>query len=164
MNRADVVRNILIWERVAEAATEKAREYRNQLDADARAEFEEQGTAPTWRLADIATVSLPVSKQRVVVDDERALVGWVQRTRPTEVETRVRKGFLSVLPNVVRVDDGQVFDQEGELVPGLSVRPGGIPGAVTIRAADEAKALISAHARDMLAAIDGAFNEPEVHG
>lgn len=161
MNRKDVVRNVLIWEQVAASATARAAEYRKQLNADAVAELEEQGTVPTWRMPDIATVSLPVSRERPVVVDERELLGWVQRRHPTEVETRVRRGFLSVVDTKVVVDDGVVVDREtGELVPGMKLQEGGIPGTLRILAADAVKPLIAAHAADMMIALDAAFNEP----
>lgn len=165
MNRKDVVRNVLIWEQVRDAAQARAAEYRKMLQADAVAELEEQGTVPTWRMPDIATVSLPVSREKPVVTDETALLEWVKRQYPTEVETltRVRRGFLSVVDSKVVVDDGQAVDpQTGEIVPGMSVREGGIPGTLRLLAADSVKPLIAQHAADMMTALDAAFNEP--HG
>lgn len=162
-NRADAVRNVLIWEQVRDAANARAAEYRRMLNADAVAEYEEQGTVPTWRMPDIATVSLPVSREKAVVADETALLEWVKRQYPTEVETkvRVRPGFLSVVDTKVVIDDGTVVDPEtGELVPGMSVREGGIPGTLRILAADAVKPVVAQHAADMVAALDGAFNEP----
>lgn len=41
MNRKDVVKNILIWEQVRDAAQARAAEYRKMLQQDAVAELEE---------------------------------------------------------------------------------------------------------------------------
>jgi len=161
MNRADVVRNVLIWEQVRDAANARAAEYRALLNADAVAEYEEQGTVPTWRMPDIATVSLPVSREKAAVNDENALLDWVKRRHPNQIETRVRRGFLNVIDSTVLVDGGIVVDPEtGEAVPGMVVREGGIAGTLRILAADAVKPIVAQHAADMVAALDGAFNEP----
>lgn len=163
MNRKDVVRNVLIWEQVANAATARAAGYRKMLQADAEAELAEQETAPTWRLPEVATVTLPVSRHRPIVRDENALFGWVKRCHPTQVEERVRRGFLSVLGDKLRIEDGAVIDPStGEVVPGMSVQEAGIPGSLRITAAEDVKPLIARHASDIMAAIEGALNEP--HG
>lgn len=162
MNRRDVVRNVLIWEQVAAAAQARAGEYRKMLNADAVAELEEQGTVPTWRMADIATVSLPVSREKAVVADETALLEWVRRSHPTEIVERVRPAFVAALDKRLMIGDGQVIDPvTGEIVPGMSVREAGVPGTLRILAADGVKPVVVAAAADMMAALESAFNEPK---
>lgn len=161
MNRADVVRQVLIWEQVAAAAQAKAAQFRQMLNADAVAEYTEQGTAPTWRMPEVATVSMPVSRTRPIVSDPDALAAWVARRHPTEVVQAVRPTFARALPGLLRMAGDTVIDPEtGEVVPGMTVSEGGTPGSLRIVPTDEARQLISAHAADVVAAIEGAFNEP----
>lgn len=145
MNRADIVKGVLIWEQVAAAAKEKAGEFREQLNADARAELEEQGTAPTWRLPDVGAVTLPVSVETPYVADMKALLNWAAERYPAEVETvvQLRPEFVAGLTERAIIDGGQVIDRTlGEVVPGFAVRPGGIPKALSIRPTPAAKSLI----------------------
>lgn len=132
MNRADVIRQILLWERVAEQATARAAVFRQQLQADAAAEFDEQGTAPSWRLPDVAQVVLPVSRTAPVVADHEALAKWVSLVRPAEVELRVRPAYVKALRDAARVEGDVVIDKDGTVIPGMEVRPGGNPGSVTL--------------------------------
>jgi hypothetical protein len=154
MNRADLIRQILLWERVAEQATARAAAFRQQLQADANAEFDEQGTAPSWRLPDVAQVVLPVSRTAPVVRDHETLAKWVNLTRPAEVELRVRPAYVKALRDGARVDGNVVTDREGTVIPGMEVRPGGNPGSVTLTPeapAREAAAEAAGRVLDMVA-------------
>lgn len=152
MNRADVVKGVLMWEAVARMATERAGELRAQLAADARAELAEQGTAPTWRLQDIATVSLPVSREAIAVTDPAALTEWVSRRHPEEIVPSVRPAFAKVLLARLAHDGGTVLDPStGEVVPGAGVRLGGEPGALRIKAAAGAEQVAGQLAERVLA-------------
>lgn len=164
MNRADIVKGVLIWEQVAAAAKDKAAEFREQLNADAVAEFREQGTAPTWRLPDIGAVTLPVSVEAPYVADMEALQKWAAERYPAEVETvvRLRPEFVAGLTARVIVDDGQVIDQTvGEVVPGFAVRPGGIAKSLSIRPTPEAKAMIRVFADGIVSRLDADFSGEE---
>jgi hypothetical protein len=161
--RADLVRSILIWDRVAASAAKVAAELREQLARDARAEYAEQGTAPTWRLPDLATVTLPVSRQTVAVADQAALTAWMATRRPEQVQTvqQIRPAGLKALLGQICVVDGDLPTlDDGELVPGLTVRPGGQPRALTLRAAPEATAVLDAEADAVLGSIAAALGEP----
>lgn len=161
MNRAEMVSTILTWEAVATRAQTMAAELRGQLAEDARAELEEQGTAPSWRIADLATVTLPVSKPAVMVADPVALTKWMIARRPAEVELTVRPASLKALLRQVGADGDLVFiPGDGEVVPGLEVRPGGQPKALTIRADPAGMAQISAEADDIMTAVAAALDEP----
>jgi hypothetical protein len=131
MNRADVIRQILLWERVAEQATARAAAFRQQLQANAVAELTEQGTAPSWRSPEVGLVFLPVSKTAPVVTDHEALAKWVSLTRPSEVEMRVRPAYVKALRDGARIEGDVVTDRDGTVIPGMEVRPGGNPGSVT---------------------------------
>lgn len=133
MNRADVIKGVLMWEQVSRTALERAGELRQMLAADARAELEEQGTAARWVVPEVATVSLPISREAVAVQDPTALAGWVARRYPAEVVPAVRPAFGKVLLARLSHDGETVSDPEtGEVVPGLTVRAGGVPGALRI--------------------------------
>jgi len=164
MNRAEIVRGVLIWEQVAAAAKERAGEFRERLNADARAEFDEQGTAPTWRLPDIGAVTLPVSVETPYVADMEALQKWAADRYPAEVETvvQLRPEFVAGLTARVIVDDGQVIDQTlGEVVPGFGVRAGGIPKALSIRPTPAAKSMIREVADGVISRFEADFTGGE---
>lgn len=147
MNRQEAVEAIVWLDALAAQARTEAAKYRADLLADARAEFEEQGTAPTWRIPDVATVAASVSHASVYVCDETAFTRWVAARYPTEVETieRVRAawqaGFLvRALGSVGIVNDPET----GEVVPGLAIRPGGQFAGVSIRPTAAAKEVFTA--------------------
>jgi hypothetical protein len=163
MNRFELIRRTLMWEQVAAAARARASGIREQLTADARAEFVEQGTAPTWRLPDIGTVTLPVSKESVYVADEAALLEWVRYHHPSEVETveRIRPAFLTAIQHSQHVD-GVVHDGEGWVIPGLAVRPGGSAGSLSFRPTPMAKSVAAAGAERLMESVERAIGEPIV--
>lgn len=166
MNRFEMIRRTLMWESVAAAAKAKAAKLRDDLTADARAEYAEQGTAPTWRLPDIGTVSLPVSKETVYVTDEQALVEWAKRDWPGEVVTveSIRPAFLKVLLENVAVAAGEVAVDSGtgEIIPGLAVRVAGTPGSLSFRPTTDAKAVAAAGAERLIESVEQAIGGPIV--
>lgn len=171
MSRADMVKNILVLEEFAAEAKKLAAAQRLLLDEQARTELAEQGTAATWRLADIATVVLPLSKQKIEVSNGDQLLGWVQHRHPGEVETvtttRVRASFITVLTGgtALKVDGDVVVDPDtGEIVPGLSVRKGGVPGTLRITAEPGVKAVVGAAVAEMLGTAHAAIAGPVVDG
>lgn len=165
MNRFEMIRRTLMWESVAAAAKAKANALRDDLTADARAEYAEQGTAPTWRLPDIGTVTLPVSREVVYVADEAALTAWVKAFHPEEVEVRyrVRDSFMTALLADCRGDEnGVVWMREGALVPGLAVRDGGQPGSLSFRPTAVAKEYAAAGAAALVESLEKKLDEPIV--
>ncbi len=147
--RADKLRAILLWEGVEAAAKAKAAAARQELTDDATAELEVQGSAPSWRFADLGLVTLPISKPSVTVTRPGALLDWVQRQHPTEVELvpTVRPAFLDALGKRVVVDDGMVIDSAtGEMVPGYTALPGGVARSLSIRPDSLARSITRADA------------------
>jgi hypothetical protein len=159
MNRAEAFREVLRLEAIAEACKNRAGKYRHELDTEAREELAAQGSAPTWRLPDLGTVALPLSKQAIVVDDIAALKKWVQANRPEEIvtTTEIRASYQTALfAAVVVTPDGVTFN--GELVPGLTVKPGGVPQTLRFSPDRETKqvyALLGEHLLDKLLASTG---------
>lgn len=166
MNRVDRVREVMRLEGLAQAAYRRAAGHRTELEREARTELEREGTAPSWRLPNIGTVALPLSKEAPVIADIDALAEWVQQRHPSEIEHRrqVRPAFQAALLQHVTCADGVVIDPEtGEVIPGLAVRPGGVPKALTIVASRDAKAILAANADVLLDAILAAEAEPVGH-
>ena len=85
MNRADRVSHILQLEALAAAARARALVMRSDLADEATTELEREGAAPTWRLPEIGTVSMPLSKETVVVADPAALLAWCQERHPEQI-------------------------------------------------------------------------------
>lgn len=160
-----MIRQTLLWEQVAAAARAKAAKFREELTADAQVEYAEQGTAPTWRLPDIGTVSLPVSRETVYVTDEAALLAWVKVHYPEEVETqeRVRPAFLGGLIGAVEpAGDVACIPLTGTVVPGLAVREGGQPGSLSFRPSPDAKRVAAAGAERLVESLESAIGQPIV--
>lgn len=167
MNRQELITRTLLLETVAAEAKARAGKLRDQLAADARAELEEQGTAPTWRLPDIGTVTLPVSTERVYVSDEQALLEWCKAFPgdPADViETieRVKPSYLADLLTLVEIVDGRVIDDLGTVVPGLAVRPGGVPQPLSFRPSRDAQAVARAGAEKLVDDLEQALDGPVV--
>lgn len=139
MNRAEVIRQVFLWDKVAEQARARAAPFRAMLQAQANAEFEEQGIAPTWRLPEIASVLLPVTRTSAVVRDEEALAKWVNLHRPSEVALRVNPAYVEALRKGARIEGDVVTDKDGTVIPGMGVSKGGTPKSVTLTAEAEAK-------------------------
>lgn len=153
MNRAERLQELLRLEGLITAAKERVTDHRAALNAEASGEYEREGMAPTWRWPDLGTIILPVSKETTVVADADALAKWCQQRYPTEVETlvQIRPAFQVALLQRTRGDgDGVVDMATGELVPGLAVRAGGVPKALTIRPTPEASALFTEVGRQEL--------------
>jgi hypothetical protein len=133
MNRAEMTRRVLLLEAAAAELKGRAAAVRADLNADARAELAEQGTRATWR-TDLGTWSLPVSEEAPTVTDAAALVAWCKERYPTEVVEVVNPAFQTVLLSRLEPVGEVVMDPAtAEVVPGLGVRPGGVPQALRFR-------------------------------
>jgi hypothetical protein len=159
MNRTEVVRAVVWLDQLAARAKDESRKLREQLQADARAEWQEQGTAPTWRIPDVATVAASVTHESVVVEDMTALTRWMEQRYPTEVETvrSIRPAFLAgFLPRAKPAGDVVCDPETGEVIPGLGVREGGQFGGISVRVTAAAKEVFGALAdhglRELVAA------------
>lgn len=137
VSRLDRVQEVLRLEGLAAAASARAAAVRAGLAEEARAEFVREGTAPSWRMADVGVVALPISKEAVFVADADALVKWCKERHPHQIRTReeIWPGFQTqLLADCVPAGDGAVDPKTGEVVPGLAVRKGGQPKTLTITA------------------------------
>lgn len=163
MNRSDRLQQILRLEALAAAAKTAAADHRAELGAEAAAEFEREGQAPTWR-DELGTITLPVSKQAAYVSDARAFVEWCTLRYPSEVETiaQLRPAFQAALLARLHLEGSSAVDPAtGEEVPGLAVRPGGIPKSLSIRPSAEAAVVFAEAGRQML---EGLLAPAEVPG
>jgi hypothetical protein len=153
MNRAERLQELLRLEGLITAAKERVGEHRVALNAEATGEYEREGMAPTWRWPDLGTVILPVSKETVVVADPAAVLAWVKERHPSEVEhiEQVRPSFMvALLQRLAPAADIVVDPTTGEMVPGLAVRAGGVPKALSIRPTPAASELFTAVGRQAL--------------
>lgn len=147
MNRVEMVQQILTLEAVANAAKARAEVLRLELSTAARAELEEQGTAPTWRMPELGTVQLPLSQESFSVRDPEALAAWVAKRYPTEVQTKpvVRPSFVGILLETAKSNGDAACDPEtGEVIPGMAVRSGGQPQSLRVTPDRDAKAAFAA--------------------
>lgn len=154
--RRDRFHRILQLEGLAAAAKTQADDARNALDAEARAEYTATGAAPSWRMTDLGTAALHVSKQAVVVADIAELLAWCRTGAPEQIRTveEVQPAFQAWLAEHCLVVDGKpVHPQTGEVIPGLAVRPGGLPRAFSFRPDAEVKSAFHAYGRQWLADI-----------
>ena len=153
MNRTEITTAIIWLDQLAAAAKAEGAKLREMVYADARAEYEEQGTAPTWRIPDVATIAASVSHESVSVADDVTFTDWVLKRYPTEVETisRVRPAWLTQFLGACDTNgDAAVDSSSGEVVPGLGVREGGRFAGITIRPTADAKAVFAAVAQQSL--------------
>jgi hypothetical protein len=159
MNRRERIEQVLRLQALASAALRQAGVFRRALDEEATRELVEQGTAPSWKLPGLGSVVLPVSKEAAFVADPQALAWWVAVEYPDEVQevTQVRERFVkALLGRGQRRADGSVTDPKtGQVIPGLKVRPGGVPGAIRITEdSDEVKQVYTEYGEHLLAIVD----------
>jgi len=153
VNRAEMTRRVLLLEAAAEQITAKAKAIRDDLNADARAEYEEQGSAQTWRF-DIGTWSQGITKDTAVIDDPAAWVRWVKDRYESEVYEVVNPPFQkALLGRLSPLGDMVVDPATGEVVPGLSVRHGGTPLALRFKPNSDALAVADQHAGQLVAEV-----------
>jgi hypothetical protein len=154
MNRADKVKEIARQEALAAAWKTSAARLREELDREARADYAANGSGVTWTFRDLGQVTLPLSKEAVAVTGVDALLKWCKQTHPEQVEqvAQVRAAYQTyLLKNATVTEDGAVVllderGQPGEAIPGMTVRSGGIPGALTITVDREVKPLLANYA------------------
>lgn len=155
MNRADLTKTVLLYDQLAAAAKDKAAIARAELDRQAKAELESQGMAPTWRLPDVGTITLPISQETIYVSDADVLAKWAidQAENAVGVVTKLvlNPEFQRELEKRLVVSGDVVVDsQTGEVVPGYAVRHGGLPMSLSIRPSADAKAVARVHAEGLL--------------
>jgi len=161
MNRAEKSKAILLYDQLAAAAKAKSAHLRGELEADARTEYEQQGMAPTWRMPDVGTVILPIASQQIVVADEDKLIAWVADRDPAMVESIQRVNgthLVGILSHAVAEGDVACDPRTGEVIPGLAVRAGGQPMALSIRPSSDARAIARLHAEGLLHNFETALN------
>jgi hypothetical protein len=150
MNRADKAREAARRDALASAWAASAKTLRGELEAEALAEFEEDGTGVSWTVRDLGRVTLPLSQEAPVIADIDALVKWVKERHPEHLETieQVRAAFQTwLLQNVQITTDGDVIDPgTGEIVPGMAVREGNRPKSLSITVEPATKRLLAQYA------------------
>jgi hypothetical protein len=150
VNRAEATRQVLLLEAARDQLDARAKALREGLNADAVAEYEEQGSAQTWRF-ELGTWSQGISKDAPVVEDPRSWVKWVKDRYPAEVVEVVNPSFQkAVLSRLIAVGDEVLEPTTGEIVPGLGVRPGGRPLTMRFKPSGDALAVADQHAAKLV--------------
>jgi hypothetical protein len=161
VNEQDLTKEIARREALAAAWRDSAGQLRQELEQRALAEHQRHGGGFTLNFRDLGKVVLPVTTEAPVIADAEPLVKWVKARYPENVETaeQVRPAFQKWLvenatvvdvghpdDNRVAVDRVVVDPQTGEVIPGMKVREGGQPRALTITVNRDAKALYASWA------------------
>lgn len=166
MNRTERLQEVLRLEGLAAAASARARTYRDELSVEARDELAREGSAPTWRIPDLATITLAVSKETPYILDDHLFLTWCKQRYPDQVETveQVRGAFRAqLLVDAIVSGDAVVDGGTGEVVPGAAVRPGGQPQSLTIRPSQAARAVYEAMGERTLEDLLAGPSEPQGH-
>lgn len=166
MNRTERLQEVLRLEGIAAAANTRARFYRDELAFEARDELAREGSAPTWRMTDLATITLAVSKETPYILDEHLFRKWVEQRYPDEVETvtQVKGAFRAqLLADVIVSGDAIVDGRSGEVIPGGAVRPGGVPQSLTVRPSHAARVVFAAMGERLLDEMLDPPAEPQGH-
>ncbi len=156
MNRYDKAREIARREAIAAEWNASAKVLRDEMDADARREWQENGSGTTWTFKDLGRVTLPLSNETPYVSDIAALLKWCKERFPQHVEQveQVISSFQAwLLKNgVCDAEAGVVLHPKTEeVIPGLGVREGNQPGSLTVVVDPAAKALYRNYARQVVA-------------
>lgn len=154
MNRFDRAREIARREALAAAWSDSARTLRNELDTEAREEYAANGNGITWTWRDFGQVTLPLSNEAIVVTDIDVLKKWVKEHHPEQIRTveEVWPAFQThLIKNGVITAEGVKDPATGDVVPGLGVRPGGVPRALTVTVDKDAKQLYANYAAQEVA-------------
>jgi hypothetical protein len=166
VNRTERLQEVLRLEGLAAAAAARAKTYRDELALEARDELAREGSAPTWRMPDLATITLAVSKETPYILDEHLLLQWCKQRYPSEVETveQVRGAFRQrLLVEGIISGDSVVDGATGEVIPGAAVRPGGVPQSLTIRPSQAARVVYAAMGERTLEDLLAPDPEPQGH-
>lgn len=154
MTIKDDVRNILILEAFATEATRIAATKRIALNEQARQQLETEGVAPSWTLPGVAKVGLSFTKQAAAVTDMVKLTDWMVAKHHdlTETIVQIRPTQLTRFLAELSTEDGVPVDKEtGEIVPGITIRPGGQPKSLSVIPDPGVKVTISDQVAQMLA-------------
>lgn len=157
LTRAQLTEQVAFYKALAARATARENEYRATMTAQAEREWREEGSAPTWRVAGLGTVSASLTQDAVVVDDEAALLAWVKQHKPDEVETKeqIVATYRNALLKSIRVDaeTGALVNAAGDPVPGVKLVPGGQFRGVSFLFDDETKEAYGQVAKEALSRI-----------
>jgi hypothetical protein len=133
MNNTAKVRQIITWERLAEQAIKRARQLRAEITADLVQAISNGGEQTTEYEA-LATVTLPLTTTGIITTNTTALTNWLIQHYPAAVEpiVQIRPDALKTLLKQIDIANGTPT-LSGVPVPGLDVRRGGQPKALTIK-------------------------------
>lgn len=83
----------------------------------------------------IGAVTIGKPAESAVVTDERALLAWVRKNRPTELIEQVNPAYLDQLKRQAKANGDFPVTADGEVIPGIEVRTGSASYRPTVDAA-----------------------------
>lgn len=155
MNRDELAHLAEFWEAVAEQATARAAQAKQQLADEAWEEFRAKNTAPTWRIGGYGTIPFATSKPAVVIDDQARYVEWLAKRHPAALRQVPVDAFDKALRRKATAL-GEPMTEGGEVIPGLRYVEGGRPLGISLRPNEAAKESARQAAQLYLAALDKA--------
>lgn len=132
--KAQLIDEVMYLDALAAQITARSKQRRAELEEIARAEYEIEGVAPSWRHPN-GTVPLALSSARYDVTDRKAWIDWIAERYPMEIEEiiQVRPAFeKSLLESFAKQGEDACTD-DGEIPPGVTFTPGGTPRGISIR-------------------------------
>lgn len=178
MNRAEMVRRLVMYEAVA-------KQIKSALKEEGRLEHTENGTAATWRMP-YATVAGSQSHDRIEVIDPDKFMAYLVGRYPTEVQTvkvqvvrnpewltrmkEVVAAFsrdqYNLAPAEERQGTGAAVDTDGTIIPGAEFVTGGeyITTSVTANMTARRRAIAAAKRAVLMgdwAAVEEAISDPD---
>lgn len=133
-SKSQLIDEAIWFDAIASQAIAKAKSARAKLEEIARAEYEVDGVAPSWRHPN-CTVPLAISTDRYEVGDRQKWMDWVAERYPSEVEeiTQVRPNWEKAMLDGFAKQGELACTPDGEIPPGLVFIPGGTPKGISIR-------------------------------
>jgi hypothetical protein len=157
MNRANRAEQVAFYRALAEQAKAMADQYEAAFASGIGDEYRAEGTAPTWRVKDLVTISGRVTNAAVRISNPGDFLAWVKAHRPEDVETieRVKPAVQSAILKGCHPgdDDTSVVTAGGDEIAGVEWMPGGVFQGVSFKfdpSAKEAYAELARTALDQL--------------
>lgn len=146
--KRDLAGRQLVAKILAEEVGALVKQYRDELEPKMLARENVAALLPDGTvIGEVKRAKAPKSAQVV---DERALLAWVEKNRPDEIEVRktVRSSYLDALKAQAKKDGWPYDPTTGEIIPGIEV----VEGTPSYRPVldEDAKAIVMPRLLDLL--------------
>src|ERR1700754_1825647 len=123
--RAELVEQVAYYAAVAAQASKREKEFRERLKAQARDEYVTNGTAATWRMPGLATVSTSTAQGSMEFENPAAVLEFVKEHYPTEIREVVNTACVRTLLDGARFEGDRWVSAAGIPLPAVKVTTGG---------------------------------------